>query len=758
MKSLRIVMVLSAAPLPFGSAVGRWFYVMLRGLPARGHRVTAFVPCANRREMDDTRQLFRAPEYSVHCFEYAQLGPLASKLAAFRRPQSYVYSPDLSDALERELAVPYDVLQFESQWCGWLARVHRARTMVNVHDLFRVDCGERPGGVIEGLQFDRMWNAEAELLRSFRWICPLSSEMGDEVRRLNLDATIEIVPFGMELDNYPFETDLAPGEQIVTLIGTFDWLPTRMAAERLLTRLWPAIRARVPGAQLQLVGRNVRSTLAGHQQPGVTIHENVPDIVPYFRNASVLLYAPERGSGMKVKVLESFLLGLPVVTTKAGVEGIPAIDGIHAGVSEDDAGLIERCVALLENRDAQIRQRSNARDLVERHCSAEVALNALEICTGKWVLKDNLRIGINARLLNLPSLRGWNRYTINLLEELAQQGVELVLYTQEPPLAKFTDRLPPDGYRVRVSPPMPYLWWEQYWLPRQCAADGISVFHSPFNFGLPWASPCPRVLTLHDAMLHIRGRTGLIPRRRELETRLYHWIARLRAEHIITVTECAREELTRTLGIRANRITAIHEGADPSFSVRPPDAEAEAVMRRFDLRAPYFFYAGGWEERKNLPFLVNAFGKASLGGVDLVLAGGLPNEMGMFGEVPPDHVRLFGWLDDVDLAALYAGALAFVYPSRHEGFGLQICEAMGLGCPVLAARASSLPEVLGDGGETFSLDGDEELIGLLRRVTNEPSFRADLVRRGNRRSKDLSWRRTAQQTISIYRKVMEHAG
>ena len=380
MKSLRILLVLTAPPLPFGSAAGRWFYVMLRGLPARGHRVTTFVPCADRQEMEAVREHFPSPQYDVRCFEYARPGKIRSKLAAYRRPQSYIFSRDFQEALDRELAIPYDVLQFTSQWCGWLAPSHRARTVVNLLDLFRVDCaGQRPAALRDRLRFDRTWNAEAELLRSFSWIAPLSSEMRDEVRRLNSDATIRIVPLGLDLANYPFESNPPGADPIVTLIGSFDWLPTRMAAERLLARLWPAIRTRVPGAQLHLVGRNVRAAVAeSANQPGIIIHENVPDIIPHFREASVLLYAPERGSGMKVKVLESFALGLPVVTTKAGVEGIPAVDGVHAGISEDDMGLIERCVALLENREAQLRQRANARDLLEKTCAADVALDALE--------------------------------------------------------------------------------------------------------------------------------------------------------------------------------------------------------------------------------------------------------------------------------------------------------------------------------------------------------------------------------------------
>ncbi len=380
LKSLRIVLVLTAAPLPFGSAVGRWFYVLLRGLTGRGHRVTAFAPCRNVVEIEEAKRMFPEPQYSLHCFEYSRRGYLASKVAAFRRPQSYVHSGELTNAVHRELTAPYDVLQLESQWTGWLALDHRARTLVNVMDLFRLDCaGQQPKGLLDRARFQRMWAAEVKLLNSYKWICTLTTEMSEAVRAVSPNAAIHTVPLGMDLKNYPFERDLMTDEPVVTLIGSFDWLPTRDAAFRLLTRLWPAIRLQVPSARLQLVGRNARSVLAGYEdQPGVTIHGNVPDIFPYFRQAKVLLYAPGRASGMKVKVLESFALGLPVVTTNSGVEGIPAVDGIHAGICEEDDGLIDRCVALLKDTGARMRQRIAARELVERHCAADIVLDALE--------------------------------------------------------------------------------------------------------------------------------------------------------------------------------------------------------------------------------------------------------------------------------------------------------------------------------------------------------------------------------------------
>ena len=179
------------------------------------------------------------------------------------------------------------------------------------------------------------------------------------------------------------------------------------------------------------------------------------------------------------------------------------------------------------------------------------------------------------------------------------------------------------------------------------------------------------------------------------------------------------------------------------------------ARERFHIDTPYVFYVGGWETRKNLPFLIDAFEAADLPGVALVLAGGRDDERERFRR--HDRVRLLGWVDEDDLRALYAEAVAFVYPSRHEGFGLQVCEAMAMGCPVFAARATSLPEVLGDGGETFTLDGVGELAALLKRVTSDPAFRDDLVAKALRRSAEFSWRKAAAETAAVYRRFRRRA-
>jgi glycosyltransferase involved in cell wall biosynthesis len=148
---------------------------------------------------------------------------------------------------------------------------------------------------------------------------------------------------------------------------------------RALTRLWPAIKRQVPDARLLLVGWNARDALKAYiGEPDVVIEENVPDTQQYFEQTSVLLYAPDRCSGMKVKVLEAFAYGIPVVTTPDGVEGLPAIDGVHAGICDDDEGLVARTVNLLTNAVVRNRQRAAGRILLETHCGSSPTVDAIE--------------------------------------------------------------------------------------------------------------------------------------------------------------------------------------------------------------------------------------------------------------------------------------------------------------------------------------------------------------------------------------------
>ncbi len=376
----RVLLVLIEPPLPFGNAAGRWFYVLYKGLVERGCAVTAFATCSKAEEAEAARQLFPAPEYDLRIFQEApRRGGLKSKLESLREPYSYVFGPEMRSALGAELDRGFDVLHLEQLWSGWLGREHAAKAVLNIHYAFAIDlAGRPPVSVSDRILKIRTAQAERSLLRSYPWITTLSPRLTDWVRGLSPGSTVETVPLGIDAGLYEFQVPRPPdGPPTLGLIGSFHWQPTYSSAVRLLTRLWPEIRKRVDGAKLQVVGRQARTLLSDlTEDPAVSFHEDVPDTIPYFRSTDVLLYAPSAGSGMKVKVLEAFALGTPMVTNADGVEGIPAVDGIHAGIVEDDAGLIDRAVRLLRDPEARARQAVEARALLERHCSPKATVDA----------------------------------------------------------------------------------------------------------------------------------------------------------------------------------------------------------------------------------------------------------------------------------------------------------------------------------------------------------------------------------------------
>jgi glycosyltransferase involved in cell wall biosynthesis len=375
-------MAMIEPPLPFGNAAARWYYVLLKGLVGRGHRVTAFAACSKEREIEESRALFPSPDYDLRLYPFpAAGGGLASKWRTLRRPYSYMFSPEFRRDLDAELARGYDVLHLEQLWSGWLAVDRPDKALVNVHHLVWIDLEEsKPEGWRGALDKRLMVGAERTLIRRLKHFRSCSPRLVGPMKGVNPAAEIDVVPVGIDPSLYPFiPDDRRTSEPMITLVGTMNWYPGYSAAVRLLTRLWPEIRRRVPAAKLQIIGWSARSALKDFlEEPGVEIHENVPEVRPYFEQTAVMVYAPSRGSGMKIKVLEAMLFGVPVVTTSEGVEGLPAVDGEHAGVCEDDAGLIDRAVELLEDPARQDRQRHAARALVESHCGPSPTVSAIE--------------------------------------------------------------------------------------------------------------------------------------------------------------------------------------------------------------------------------------------------------------------------------------------------------------------------------------------------------------------------------------------
>lgn len=373
-----VIVVSAEPPDPFGNAVGRWYYVLAKGLSSRGHKVRWLAASSSEQHAERARARFSNSEMDLRLYPYPTRAMLKRKWRTFLRPYSYFISDRLEQDLKAELENGYDVLDLQHTWTGWLG-IGVPGAVLSVLALARIDLqwtsATSAMGVVAGAIMRR---TERHLIRNFDTLRALTPRDARVVQGLNRKAHVFTVPLAIDPSLYQFEAEDSP-TPTVGLIGSMNWQPTRSAAIRLLRSIWPGVRARRTDARLLIVGWEARRSLAEFiGTPGVTIIENVPDSEPHFREISVLAYPAVAGSGMKVKILEAMAYGVPVVTTSEGIEGIDALDGVHALISDQDESLVRKIVSLLDNGEARREIRLAARRLLEERYSPGPVISQIE--------------------------------------------------------------------------------------------------------------------------------------------------------------------------------------------------------------------------------------------------------------------------------------------------------------------------------------------------------------------------------------------
>jgi glycosyltransferase involved in cell wall biosynthesis len=285
-------------------------------------------------------------------------------------------------------------------------------------------------------------------------------------------------------------------------------------------------------------------------------------------------------------------------------------------------------------------------------------------------------------------------------------------------------------------------WW-LWGLPRELSRLHADVVHGP-DFSVPYLARRPSVLTLHDLSPwmnrrwhHAAGRV-----RRRTPALLELGIATM----VVTPGEAVRKQAIERFRLAADRVVAIPEAAAHWF--RPVEPKPDA--------APYFLFVGTLEPRKNLPTLIEAWRDVRRShAVDLVLAGRkravFPDSLALSGE---PGLRWLGEAPDSALPELYSGALAFVYPSLYEGFGLPVLEAMQCGACVIASRA--VAEAAGDAA-LYAADA-AELAQAMSAVCESPDLAAEMRAKSLSQARQFTWERTASATYEVYREARRRFG
>jgi glycosyltransferase involved in cell wall biosynthesis len=365
-----------------------------------------------------------------------------------------------------------------------------------------------------------------------------------------------------------------------------------------------------------------------------------------------------------------------------------------------------------------------------------------------------MKIIIDARMIRWPGIGRYTEKLLHYLEGINDENSYVVLM-----LPSDVNTWQPTNHRFKVvyANIRPYGLSEQIKLPRLLKRLKPDLVHFP-HFTVPLAFRGKYVVTIHDLILmryqNLRG--GLIHRSKYRFKQVVMGFAlrsaARRANVIITDSQFIKDDIVTTLSVDAKKITVIPLAAELAL----PCSE---LRDHFHIKDPYILYVGSFFPYKNIRRLIDAFKLLAPQQPDLRLV--LVGKVDSFADVLRQHavdqgiagrIVFVDYVANDQLAWFYQHARAYVFPSLSEGFGLPGLEAMAQGTPVLAARASCLPEVFADAAHYFDPLDSGDMVAKIGEVLNSPKLREQLSAAGAERVKDFSWQRTAEQTHAVYRK------
>ncbi len=378
-----------------------------------------------------------------------------------------------------------------------------------------------------------------------------------------------------------------------------------------------------------------------------------------------------------------------------------------------------------------------------------------------------MKICIDARnLVFEANWAGTSLYTIRLIEALMRidRSNSLTLYfnflrgrlfDRAPELRHLHARMKVLRLPRKYADPL----CDDYHFPVDLITGRFDVLHGP-AYELLYHRNGRSVVTIHDLTFHLHPewlgsgwRDHFV---RDVRTAIE------RADLFITVSEYIKGEMIEHLGIAGERIVAIPHGVEDRFSTDEDEHDKKILSNRYSLFDPYMLSVATREPKKNLSGLLRAYrllvdllpdppklalvGKAGWESRSLRAE---IEEQGLEGRVITP-----GYISNDDLPRLYRNAEIFLFPSFYEGFGMPLLEAMASGCPVIASRAASIPEVTADSAVLIDPHDTEALALAMRDLISDAEMRQDLSVRGVERAKDFTWDETARRTLNAYEQLL----
>ena len=373
-----------------------------------------------------------------------------------------------------------------------------------------------------------------------------------------------------------------------------------------------------------------------------------------------------------------------------------------------------------------------------------------------------MKIAIEAQRIFRPNKHGMDFVALETIRELQKidHENEYFIFVSPGPDHCLNDS---DNMHIVELRCPSYPLWEQVALPRAVARVRPDLLHCTSNTA-PVKCPVPLVLTLHDIIFLEKRQSSSRSLYQEMG---WHYrrlvVPRILSEcrKIITVSNFECNRIREALNLPKDRLTAVYNGDSPHFRQMPPAPE---IVHKYVPSDDYLFFLGNTDPKKNTPRVLKAYGlylRQSKHKRPLLIADlkeeaidGILSAEGIK-EVKP-YLSFPGYIPNADLAALYNGAFAFLYPSLRESFGIPMLESMACGTPVIAGNTSAMPEIAGEGALLADPLDENDIARKILLLEEDDTFYQQQVDYGLERVKLFSWRKSAEALLKIYKEIIIH--
>lgn len=371
-----------------------------------------------------------------------------------------------------------------------------------------------------------------------------------------------------------------------------------------------------------------------------------------------------------------------------------------------------------------------------------------------------MRIALNARHMILNRLEGIGTVTHEAMKRIVKNHPEDLYdyYFDRAYSNEFIHGPNVKGHAFFPPARLPILirYWMNYPVKRHVNRQLPDLYFSPDGF-FPLNLKVPKIAMVHDVAF-LRNPQLITPRIRRFYN---HWMPVFikEADHIITVSDFSKGEIISAYGIAPEKISVVYNGVSPDY--HPLSSEAKQEVRENYLNGyPYFLYLGAIHPRKNIISLIRAFEQFKdrvQSDFHLVIAGRASWYTAevfrsVRESVRKDDIHLPGFVEAGAARELIASAHALIYPSRYEGFGLPVIEAMASGVPVMCSSTTSLPEIAGEAALFFDPSDVNQLVDHMIAISEDEALRQKYIALGHQRVKLFSWENAADAMYSIFQK------